>query len=333
MTADPRRPRQPRIPPLDQASMTESQRALTGIGAANVLRTLVRHQELLAPWLALGGKLLFSGHLSVRERELMILRVALRTACEYEWANHVAGALAGGASEDEIRGLSDDAAVWSAADRALLDAVDELCAADCVSDETWAVLAAARDDVQLIEIVCLVGYYRMNAGLLNSLGVQPDEAGLPRLGRLPPHAAASPQRAPAPIGPTPPVASEVRAVDESRTGVDGTWTVLFHHPSGDQQLTLVLMTSDRAISGSVTNPSLGTTVSIVEGTVQGSRVSFKAPITTPVQVDIDFDGVVDGDSISGQVTIRGGGTFPFDGTRTAAGRTTPRGAQDSISTT
>ena len=74
-------------------------------------------------------------------------------------------------------------------------------------------------------------------------------------------------------------------------------------------------TSNGGISGSVTNPALGITIPIVEGSVDMNRFSFKAPMTNPVQMEIGYDGIVDGDAISGEITIQGGGTFPFDGTR------------------
>jgi hypothetical protein len=53
-----------------------------------------------------------------------------------------------------------------------------------VSDETWATLAATRDDVHIIQILALVGFCRMNASLLNSMGVQP-EPGRPHLREVP----------------------------------------------------------------------------------------------------------------------------------------------------
>ena len=96
----------------------------------------------------------------------------------------------------------------------------------------------------------------------------------------------------------------------------GTWQVTFHHPSGDQDLTLVLQVTNSVISGSVSNAAVGVTLPITEGQVtKSSRFSFKAPMTTPVQVDITYAGVVHGDRVDGGVTITGGGTFPFDGAR------------------
>src|ERR1700730_9722354 len=178
-----KRPTEPRIPPVDVESLTESQHAIPGITVANVLRTLVRHEDLLMAWLTLAGKLGYGGRLAPRDRELVILRVALRTECAYEWA-HAPLALGVGVTASEIEALSNASASWSDADAALLHAVDEVCADDCVSDETWSAPAAARDDVQLIELLALIGFYRMNAGMLNSMGVQP-EPWSPRLGEVP----------------------------------------------------------------------------------------------------------------------------------------------------
>ena len=291
------------------AAMSNSQRALAGIGASNVIGTLVRHEELLKAWLGLAQQLLFSDRVSPRDRELVVLRVALRTDCEYEWANHVQGAIGAGATADELHALSNPSAAWSDPDAALLRAVDELCSDDCVSDATWAALAATHDDPQLIEILCLIGYYRMNAGLLNSMGVQPEPGQTPTrpgAGREPRQPSPTPGR----------VASRVaRSAGGAPTGIGGTWQVIFHHPTGDQQLALVLHSNNGAISGSVINPALGITVEVVAGTAEGRQFSFSAPMTTPIQVDIRYTGVVDDDTIAGEITIPGGGTFPFDGTR------------------
>jgi alkylhydroperoxidase family enzyme len=207
---------------------------------------------------------------------------------------HAPLALGVGVTEADVQALSNASAPWSDADAALVHAVDEVCADDCVSDETWSALAATRDDVQLIELLALIGFYRMNAGMLNSMGVQP-EPWSPRLGEVRSHQRRQPQ--------------------QTGSRVDGTWQIVSHHPAGDQNLTLVIDTSNGRISGSVTNPALGITIPIVEGSVDGNRFSFKAPMTNPVQVEIGYIGVVAGDTISGELSIQGGGTFPFDGTR------------------
>jgi 4-carboxymuconolactone decarboxylase len=177
----------PRIPPLRAGELTDEQRELIGGGATpplNIFLTLARYPGLLRKWLPFGGKLLAGGKLSPRDRELVILRSAFRCNARYEWAQHVAIAGAAGLSTEEIRRVAagPGAAGWSDADATLLRAVDELRDDDCIGERTWDALAARYATEQLIEIPMLAGHYAMLAGVLNSLGVQPETADLPGLG-------------------------------------------------------------------------------------------------------------------------------------------------------
>ena len=53
----------------------------------------------------------------------------------------------------------------------------------------------------------------------------------------------------------------------------------------------------------------------MEGTVNGNDVAWKAAITNPMPLTLAFSGKVDGDSISGDVSIGPMGSFPFKGSR------------------
>lgn len=293
-----RRPAAPRIPPVDPAEMTEEQRALAGVGASNVIRTLVRRDDLLGKMNPIGVALLASERTTARDRELAILRVALRTGSAYEWGNHALAARAVGVSDAELRALTDPEASWPDADAALLTAVDELCADDCVSGATWAALRATRDDGEIIEFLMLIGFYRMMAGILNSAGV-PSEEGRPAYGQAPAPRAARKAPVATGAGGTP----------------EGTWSIVFHHPAGDQDVTLIMEARDGRITGSATNQDSGLSTEITDGTIDGPRFSCACAMTTPVRMDITYDGVVDGDTISGDVTIKGLGALPFEGAR------------------
>jgi 4-carboxymuconolactone decarboxylase len=182
-------PIQPRIAPVLPADRSLEQRRLLepvgGDGAANVFATLVANPTLFQAWLPFCLHLLRCLEFSARRREMIILRTAWLCGTHYEWAHHVGFALASGLSEDEIRALTTDAgANWTAEERCLLDAVDELYAARTVKDATWNRLAAFLDTQQLIALPLLVGQYTMLAGALNSLrvavddDVEPSQAGL-----------------------------------------------------------------------------------------------------------------------------------------------------------
>jgi 4-carboxymuconolactone decarboxylase len=181
----PRRPTEPRIPPLAEAEQDDQARELlsqTGgptVGATNIFATFVRHPGLFRRWLPFGGKLM-EGKLPARDRELLILRTGWNCRSDYEWAQHVRIARAVGVTADEIErvrsgGKAGEDEGWSALDALLMRAADELHADACLSDATWAALADHYDEKQLIELPMLVGHYHLVAFTLNSLGVQVED--------------------------------------------------------------------------------------------------------------------------------------------------------------
>ena len=96
----------------------------------NVLGTLARHPALARAYHTFNGHVLFATTLSVRQRELLVLRVAAVRQAEYEWAQHVVLARDAGLDDDEIARIADgpDAPGWAPLDAAMLRAVDELLA-------------------------------------------------------------------------------------------------------------------------------------------------------------------------------------------------------------
>jgi 4-carboxymuconolactone decarboxylase len=147
---------------------------LTGT-PANINLTLAKHPGLFRHFAGFTGKLLLAGKLPPRDRELLILRTAWRCACEYEWGQHRQIAQAAGLRVDEIDRVPDEYdPAWSAADKALFSAVDELVREHRIAAGTWEQLAGRYDEQQLIELVLCVGAYTMVAGFLNSVEVEPD---------------------------------------------------------------------------------------------------------------------------------------------------------------
>lgn len=178
----------PRIPPLRSEELTDDQRELIGGDGPqlNIFLTMARHPGLMRKWLPFGGKLLAGGKLTPRDRELIILRTAFRCGARYEWAQHVAIAGVAGVTTDEIRRVASgpEAEGWNDADATLLRAADELVDEHGIGNDTWNALAGRYNTEQLIEITMLAGHYAMLAGMLNSLGVQPETADLPSLGEV-----------------------------------------------------------------------------------------------------------------------------------------------------
>jgi AhpD family alkylhydroperoxidase len=150
--------------------------AATGGGPPNVFTTLARHRRLFRRWLRFAGALMPGGRLPRAETELVILRVAHNSHCDYEWRHHeVLGALAG-LSADEIERVREGpgAAGWSHRQQLLVRAADELHAQRTLPDALWAELRPLYSDAELIELCMLAGHYEMLAMTLNALRVQPD---------------------------------------------------------------------------------------------------------------------------------------------------------------
>ena len=171
-----------RIPPVTEPD--DAQRALlekTLLGPQgqplNIFATLAQRPELMRRVNALGGYFFVKSTLNPRDRELVILRVAALTACAYELGQHRRIAEEAGLSADEL-----EAAIapqrpwpWPTRDRAMLDLVQTLMATDTVTDAVWAALGENFSDTQRLELIVLVGFYRLLAGVLNGLGVELDD--------------------------------------------------------------------------------------------------------------------------------------------------------------
>jgi 4-carboxymuconolactone decarboxylase len=173
----------PRLEPLADDQLDPELRVRFGDGPIlNIFRTLAHHPGLAKRWLVFGNHVLAKSSLPARERELLILRIGWLCRAGYEWGQHVVIGKASGLTDEEIARIAKgpDAPGWSAGDRALLRATDELHADAFVSDATWAELAKVWSTQQLMDLVFTVGQYNLVSMALNSFGVQP-EPGLPKL--------------------------------------------------------------------------------------------------------------------------------------------------------
>jgi len=143
----------------------------------NALGMFARHPELARAFNTFNGHVLFASTISPRQRELLVLRVAVLRNCEYERLQHEVLARDAGLSADEIARTTEgpDAGSWSDLDRALLRATDELIRDGSIADGTWAALEAALDVEQLMDVVFTIGAYEVLAFAFRSFGVELDD--------------------------------------------------------------------------------------------------------------------------------------------------------------
>jgi len=171
-----------RITPIDPPYPAEVQSAFDRImrGAPPLLlfRTVARNPRVLQRFLA--GSLLDRGSISLRLRELMILRTCALCGAEYEWGVHVAafGEKASWTAEQvhsTVHGSPKDAC-WSAQEACVIRLADELHATSGVTEEAWHEASSAFTPEQLIELVMLAGLYHAVSFMVNAFGVPHEEA-------------------------------------------------------------------------------------------------------------------------------------------------------------
>lgn len=148
---------------------------VTGTESPKVFLTLGRNQRLFWSWLMFASSMMPGGRLSRRQTEMVIIRVATLAGSEYELTQHRPMGRKAGLTAEEVDRLGvQEAGGWSHEDAVLLRAVDELFATEDLSDETWSALREVYDENRCLELVMLVGHYRMLATALTTFRVTPD---------------------------------------------------------------------------------------------------------------------------------------------------------------
>lgn len=97
------------------------------------------------------------------------------------------------------------------------------------------------------------------------------------------------------------------------SSADGTWKTTMNTPMGKQEGTLTLQTDGNDLSGKLAGPQ--GEIDIIDGKVDGDKLTWKAKLTSPMPMTLDFDATVDGDDISGNVKLGAFGNATFSGTR------------------
>ena len=171
----------PRIAPLEPPYPPEIQadfdRLMRGAPPLALFRTVARNPRVLQRMMA--GNLLDRGSISLRARELMILRTCARCGAEYEWGVHVAafGAKAQWTEEQKRSTVCGQAAdsCWTQEDRLVIGLADELHDTSTVSEPLWMALAAQFAPEQILELLMLAGLYHGVSYLINGARVQRED--------------------------------------------------------------------------------------------------------------------------------------------------------------
>ncbi|WAJ45066.1 carboxymuconolactone decarboxylase family protein [Mycobacterium sp. Aquia_216] len=170
-----------RIPPLPRAQQRLFHRFfLAAIRRSahenydyNCFLVLARLGRIFPIHAMLVGQLLRGGTISPADTERIIIRIAWRMGCQYEYAHHTRMALQHGISRREIESLTNETdEEWSDRTRTLLAAADELFATKNLSAATYQRLRRELDENQILEFSMLVGHYMMAAMMLDVAGCE-----------------------------------------------------------------------------------------------------------------------------------------------------------------
>ncbi len=173
----------PRIPPLSTEELRPEWQAtlakipgdgLKGNGFPhNVLGMLMYSPEILGPFLDYWVTAKLAMTLTVREQELVILRIGSLYRNNYVWKHHVPVAQEFGVNESELIAVCHGryAETFCPREHALLALADELVSARTISRPAWeehALLLMPRD---VIDLITLVSQYTLFALTNNALQV------------------------------------------------------------------------------------------------------------------------------------------------------------------
>lgn len=169
----------PASPPFEAEIAETMERAMRGRPPLLLFTTLARDPRLAKKFFA--GGLLDKGHLTLRQREIVIDRTTALCRSEYEWGVHVAiyaakAGLTGEQVRSTVLGSAADAC-WTDDDRLLIRLCDALHR-DCdIDDALWNDLRASFGEEAILELLLLAGFYRTVAYLTNGLRLPPEPEG------------------------------------------------------------------------------------------------------------------------------------------------------------
>ena len=166
---------QPLEPPYAPAVDDALRRLMGPVEAEplNLFRTIAHHDVLLERFRQIGSSLLSFGRLPADEREIVIHRTTALCGAGYEWGVH-ATVFADAAGVDAQALWRGDVEGLDRRQRAIVQLCDELHATATLSDALWEELRAGWPPDQLVELVCLAGFYHLVSFACNAFGVEPE---------------------------------------------------------------------------------------------------------------------------------------------------------------
>jgi 4-carboxymuconolactone decarboxylase len=185
----------PRIQPMDMNGMQEdwlrTLERIPGKGLkgpyfpVNVLGTLMYNPKTMGSFLDFWVTSKLEMGLTVREQELVILRMGMLYDCNYVWKHHVPVAREFGVTNPELEAVRTKTLpeVFNPKETALLMLTDEMVNQRTVTDPAWKKWSGQLSPSEQVDLVSLVSQYTEFALLNNvfQIQVEPPLADIPGL--------------------------------------------------------------------------------------------------------------------------------------------------------
>ena len=147
-------------------------------GLIRLFRTLA-HSERTLSRMGHGMVLDKGSPLSVKQREILILKVSALCDCPYEWGIHIkAFARVSGLSEAQNKDTAEicpNPDLWTEEELLLLRLTKQVHQCNTVDDETWRQMQSFWNTEQIMEIIFICGFYHTIAYFNNVLQIEQEE--------------------------------------------------------------------------------------------------------------------------------------------------------------
>ncbi|MGO4325712.1 hypothetical protein AB4Z48_00045 [Cupriavidus sp. 2TAF22] len=100
------------------------------------------------------------------------------------------------------------------------------------------------------------------------------------------------------------------------TEIKGQWDCISQTPGGEQRSVLTIVGTGAGGFGG-TNAGEKATAEVIDGELNGDRVTFKMKLTAPMPLTLKVEAQLSGDTMEGTITAGVFGRFPMKATRRA----------------
>jgi alkylhydroperoxidase family enzyme len=156
----------------DIAPLAARIKAERGGKILNLYRMLLHSPPVAEGWLAFLTAIRQKSGLAARVRELVIMRVAVLNAAEYEFQAHLPFAQKAGVTEAQVAALrTGDTTLFEGPERAALAYADAMTRSIRVPDDVFAAVRRHFDDGGIVELTATVGAYNLVSRFLEALAI------------------------------------------------------------------------------------------------------------------------------------------------------------------